>query len=53
MYRVDISDRANYELDKILTYISEDLAAHQAAVSFVDYVSNECGTCDKFWRHEK
>jgi len=38
MYRVDISDRANYEPDKILTYISEDLAAPQAAVSFVDGV---------------
>ena len=38
MYSVDISDRADYELDKILAYISEDLAAHQAAVSFVDEV---------------
>ena len=38
MYRVDISDRADYELDKILVYISEDLAAYQAAVSFVDEI---------------
>ena len=38
MYRVDISDRADYELDKILAYIAEDLAASQAAVSFVDEV---------------
>jgi len=38
MYRVDISNRADYELGKILTYISEDLAAPGAAVSFVDEV---------------
>ena len=38
MYRVDISNSAEYELDKILAYISEDLAAPQAAVSFVDEV---------------
>ncbi|MCL2373588.1 MAG: type II toxin-antitoxin system RelE/ParE family toxin [Defluviitaleaceae bacterium] len=38
MYRVDISNRADYELDKILAYISEDLVAPQAAVSFVDEV---------------
>jgi len=38
MYRVDISNRADYELDKILTYISDDLAAPEAAVSFVDEV---------------
>ena len=38
MYRVDISDSADYELDKILVYISQNLAAHQAAISFVDEV---------------
>ena len=38
MYRVDISDRADYELDRILSYIAEDLAAPQAAASFVDEV---------------
>jgi len=38
MYNVDISIRAEHELDKILAYISEDLAAPQAAISFVDEV---------------
>jgi len=38
MYRVDVSDRADYELDKILTYIAEDLAAPEAAISFADEV---------------
>jgi len=38
MYRVDISDRADYELDKILSYIAEDSVAPQTASSFVDEV---------------
>ncbi|MCL2254344.1 MAG: type II toxin-antitoxin system RelE/ParE family toxin [Lachnospiraceae bacterium] len=38
MYRVDISDTADYELDKILAYIAKDLAAPQAAASFIDEV---------------
>jgi plasmid stabilization system protein ParE len=38
MYSVDISDTANHELDKILTYISEDLASPGAATSFVHEV---------------
>ena len=38
MYRVNISDRADYELDKILAYIAADLAAAHAAASFVDEV---------------
>ena len=38
MYKVDISDRANYELDRILSYIAKDLDAPQAASDFVDEV---------------
>jgi len=38
MYNVDISDRAEYELDKILSYIADDLDAPQAASNFVDEV---------------
>jgi len=38
MYRVEISDRADYELDRILSYISEDLSAPQAASSFIDEI---------------
>jgi len=38
MYRVEISHNADYELDSILSYITEDLAAPQAAASFADEV---------------
>jgi plasmid stabilization system protein ParE len=38
MYKVDISNRAEYELDKILSYIAEDLNAPQAASAFADKV---------------
>ena len=38
MYRLDVSDKADYDLDRIFTYIAEDLAAPQAAASFADEV---------------
>jgi len=38
MYSVDISDNAEYELDKILAYIANDLDAPQAAANFVKEV---------------
>ena len=38
MYRVDISNSADYELDKIIAYISKELEAPMAALSFVDEV---------------
>ena len=38
MYRVDISNTADYEPDKIPTYIAEELETPGAAASFVDAV---------------
>jgi len=38
MYSVDISDVADFELGKIISYITDDLAAPQAATSFVNEV---------------
>ena len=38
MYRVDVSDKADYDLDRILSYIAVDLASPQAAASFADEV---------------
>ena len=38
MYRVDISDRAEQDLDRIVAYISERLAVPKAAADFVDAV---------------
>ena len=38
MYRVDVSTEAEHDLDSILSYIAEDLAAPQAAASFADGV---------------
>jgi len=38
MYRLDVSDKADNDLDRILSYIAEDLAAPQAAASFANEV---------------
>jgi len=38
MYNVEISNKADFELDNILSYIAEDLDAPQAASHFADEV---------------
>ena len=38
MYNLEITERAEYDLDKIIKYISENLSAPQAAASFADKV---------------
>ena len=38
MCKVEVSDKADYDLDCILAYISEDLDAPQAAALFADAV---------------
>ena len=38
MYSVEVSNNADYDLDRILSYIVEDLASPQAASSFTDEV---------------
>jgi len=38
MYRLDVSEHAENDLDKIISYIVEELAAPQAAASFTDEV---------------
>ena len=38
MYNLDVTDKGERDLDKIIAYIVEDLDAPQAAASFVDEV---------------
>lgn len=38
MYNLDITDHADEDLDKILTYIEEDLSSPGAATAFADKV---------------
>lgn len=38
MYNVDVSDSAEQDLDRIIAYIAEKLAAPKAATDFVDAV---------------
>ena len=38
MYKLDISDRAEEDFDKIIKYLSENLDSPQAAASFSDKV---------------
>ena len=38
VYNLEVSDRAEAELDRILCYISENLAAPKAAADFADEV---------------
>ena len=38
MYRVEVSDKANNDLNKILFYIARELVAPQAATAFVEAV---------------
>ena len=38
MYNLDITEHAEYDLEKIIKYISENLSAPQAAYDFADLV---------------